>query len=220
MKAILTRSAYKPDYPIEANRRRLELLRRVTVPSVRAQKAQGWEWIVMMRADDPLRDSRMRAFADAGIPVRFYTSASWPDAVGPVTDPMLLTMRLDDDDAIAKGMLADLDAASAKSTGLLAHVFPHGIRYHHGQITHTRHRRNQFVALQAPGSAPRLVYEVAHGEVPTMAGNLIYHVRPKPAWMWVRHDDARTGQRHAKQHIGRAVREAFEIDWAYLGGVT
>ena len=66
---LLTRSAYPPSYPLAANRRRLELLRHVTVPSLKAQTERRWTWIVLMDPADPLNAKRKAVLEGAGVPL-------------------------------------------------------------------------------------------------------------------------------------------------------
>lgn len=55
---VLTRAAYGPLWTPEENRRRLELMSRVTARSLAAQTVQDFTWIVAVGQDDPLREER------------------------------------------------------------------------------------------------------------------------------------------------------------------
>lgn len=67
---VLTRSAFDPRaWDIDANRRRLEVTRTVTVPLMAAQTNKRWSWIVLVDPDDPFRDERIKAFDGVGVPV-------------------------------------------------------------------------------------------------------------------------------------------------------
>lgn len=73
---VQTRSAYSPTWPLDANRRRLELLKRVTVPSLAAQTSKNWTWAVTLNTDDPLLEERREAYCSVGVSTVF---AYWED---------------------------------------------------------------------------------------------------------------------------------------------
>jgi hypothetical protein len=238
---VLTRSAYSADYPIEANRRRLALLQRVTVPAMRAQAERRWTWLVLVDPADPLLEQRMAAFGRSGVPVvsakglqgPWRPDASIPDGrmLGDVSGPWqtavaalagsdtrILTTRIDDDDALTPDALARIRRAADPATpGMRVWMLPRGYRFHHGRVQPMNHRSNMFATLESP-SRPllRVVMDVKHNDLGRLAP--VRYIDERPAWLWVRHADARSGSRAAVQPP-TLVRRLFPIDWAFLGSL-
>jgi Putative rhamnosyl transferase len=239
---VLTRSAYAPDYPLAANRRRLELLRRVTVPSMAGQTDRHWAWLVLVDPLDPLLDERLATFDLAGAPVvvlragqePWAPAASIPDGrmAGDLSGPWqravaanmgtaqrILTTRLDDDDALSVDALARVRrAAVAGRPGLQTWMLPSGYRYHHRRVQPMLHRANMFATLESARSPLHVVMEVKHNDLPLLAP--VRSIDNAPAWLWVRHDDARSGSRSARLPIGNGIRRNFRIDWPFLEGLA
>lgn len=212
MHYVLTRAYRGPDYPLAANRRRIEILRRVTARSLAAQ-GTDWEWIVYINRADPLLAERMAAFASAGVPVHPITSVGEEpiDWSGPV-----LTTRIDDDDAFAADAFRRLRRAVMKRRAVL--VFPEGHRVNEGKVEPITHRRNAWASLYAPAGDVVHVRYKAHGLLSMLAP--VTFVDHKPAWLWVRHSDAETAFRHADQPITDDVRNRYDVDWPFLERLT
>lgn len=68
---VLTRSAYGPEWSLDANRRRLNLTRAVTVSLMAAQTFRDWTWIILLHAQDELGAERRAVFKRADVDVRF-----------------------------------------------------------------------------------------------------------------------------------------------------
>ena len=77
---VLTRSAYGPAWDLEANRRRLDFARGITIASMAAQTHRDWTWLVAVDKADPLKTERKEAFRSAGVPVRFVEVSSATDS--------------------------------------------------------------------------------------------------------------------------------------------
>ena len=242
---LLTRSAYPPSYPLAANRRRLELLRQVTVPSLAAQTERRWAWILMVDPRDPLLTERLAVAGGAGVEVIPATIGQGPwtpptpttpttpdgqlagDVAGPwhrvvaaaaAGERRVATTRIDDDDALSADALHRVRRAmDAAKPGLTAWMLPVGLRYHRGHVQPMRHLANMFSTLESPGDPLHVVMEVKHNDITSLAP--VRYVDDQPGWLWVRHEDARSGTRLARQPITPHVRRAFHIDWPYLGGV-
>jgi hypothetical protein len=139
----MTRSAYGPAWDKEANRRRLEVTRAVTVPSMAAQSSRDWTWIVLLDRNDPLKAERRAVYEAAGVPVRFLTiaskttdraeaavegyRASWDRHIGK-RDQVVAMTRLDDDDALAPWAIERIAHYAARVRRRTVLVLPVGIR--------------------------------------------------------------------------------------------
>ena len=222
--AILTRSAYGPDWTREANARRLAVTEAITVPTIRAQTFRGFEWHVLVHEKDPLLRRRVKAFESAGVPVHLLFTdargtpqevavacykAAWRDSVGPGPAAM---MRLDDDDGLAPDAFARLQPLASSSRQPTALVFPIGIRVWAGRYTFVRHASN---AMQTLVSEVGSVYDYLHRRVRQHA--LVRFVDRKPAWLWYRHPDTISGWRMAMSPLDPTVQRWFPIDWAFVG---
>lgn len=212
---VLTRAYRGPDYPPEANQRRVELLRRVTASSLKVQGGE-WEWIVYIDPADPLLAERLDAFASAGapvIPIAVGRDASEViDWSGPV-----LTTRIDDDDAFAADAFVRLRRAAAGCRNRSALVFPIGHRVYAGRSVRLRHGRNAWASLYAPVGDRTHVRAIQHLHLRDIAP--VTYLDEQPAWLWVRHQDAETGFRRATDHITQATRRRYAVDWNYVEGL-
>lgn len=229
---VLTRSAYVPElWPLEANRRRLALLRAVTARSLARQTSRAWRWAVMLHERDPLRRERAAVVRDAcpravilydrgaattrdGLALRAYEG--WR---GPLQSHQgrLLTTRVDDDDAFASDALARVRAAAERTPvgARTALVIPNGYRVWQGRASLVRHETNAWSSVLSPDGDPFVVFDVRHRQVREAAP--LRFVDERPGWLWVRHPDTLSGEKAAASPIGPALRALFPIDWAALG---
>lgn len=207
---VLTRAYRSPAYPIEANRRRIEITRRVTARSLSCQGTE-WTWLVYIDPTDPLLDERLEAFRSAGMPV--------VPVAGPVQEYIdwsgsVLTTRVDDDDAFARDAFRRMHGAIRKRTPRTVLMFPEGHRVNAGMMQPIRHRRNAWSSLYAPAGDEVHIRQRAHPQVERIAP--IRVVDRRPAWLWVRHQDAETGFRRAHHTLTDEVRALYDVDWPFV----
>jgi hypothetical protein len=224
---VLTRSAYPAGY--DANKRRLALLKGVTVPSMLAQTNKDWTWVVLLERDDPFKAERMAAFASVGVTLRvFYVQhptvslyqQDWAGVIGlPFNEPTLTT-RLDDDDALAPDFLERIRTAAedANEQGRVVWMLPEGFRVYRGRYAPMRHEANSWATLQTPPGDSAVVYDFGHKRIGGHAP--IRLVDDKPAWLFVRHADTRSRNRAVSGPITVALRRLFPVDWELVGGLT
>ena len=211
---VLTRSYRGPGYPLEANRRRIEITRRITAPSMAVQGGK-WTWLVYIDPADPLLGERLDAFASAGVPVIPVPTGDrveeYIDWSGPV-----LTTRIDDDDAFARDAFRRLRKTLPKRRAVL--MFPNGHRVNDGKVELVQHRRNAWASMYAPAGDRVHVRQIAHGLLSTVAS--VIYVDSGPAWLWVRHVDAESAFRRADQPITDDVRSRYAVAWPFLERLT
>jgi hypothetical protein len=212
---VLTRAHRGPDYPLDANRRRIELLRGITARSLAAQ-GTDWTWLVYVHPDDPLREERLDAFRSAGAPVVPLASAEEVDAAIDWSEPVLTT-RIDDDDAFAGDAFQRLHRAAGRLRRRTVLVFPNGVRTNEGLCQPIIHMRNAWSSCFAPAGDHAHIRQVVHPKISALAP--IVFVDHKPAWLWVRHQDAESGFRRATDFIDDQMRALFPVDWDLLAGV-
>lgn len=173
---IVIRSAYNWfNVPDEVNEYRLRLTEAVCVPSLRAQTCK--EFSIELRVDcrDMLLPRRLKLFSRVGVPV------SVEHGIGE-----RIQTRLDDDDAIARDFVERVQLSKLDSSEWL--TFPNGMIASADGWSHKRQVNNQFVTRVSAES----VMAVKHGDVD---GAIIDE---QPAWLWVRHRHARSGQKEPK----------------------
>lgn len=210
MKHYLLTTAYRgPDYPLDANRRRIDLLRGITARSLAAQ-GTDWTWIVWVNPADPLLEDRLNAFRSAGAPV-IPIQDNPEDAIdwsGPV-----LTTRIDDDDAFAPDAFVRLRLAVEGLTETRVLMFPFGFRTYQGRYDYIRHLKNAWASVYAVGDQLH-AKSVQHQRIRALAP--VIDVDTRPAWLWVRHPDTNSGFHRAANYLTGRVRRTFPIDWSLI----
>lgn len=228
----MTRSAYGPAWDLDANRRRLEVTRGVTVASMWAQSNRDWTWLVALDRADPFRAERRAVFESAGVPVAFLDvessgtrqvaaaeayRADWDSLIGDRCQSVAMT-RLDDDDAFAPWAMQRVADAATRIRVRSALMLPRGIRVWDGRCTLVRHNSNAMQTLVTPPGDTLHVYAYLHRKVATVAQ--VRHVDTRLAWVWSRHQDTISGHHTADVPLPPKIREMFPINWSVFGEST
>lgn len=138
---------------------RFELFERHCLPSVAAQTARGFRWIIFFDEGTPAEFRARIAGAQAIQPFEAYFTGLFPgegwaravnEVIAPRT-PWLLTTRLDNDDALASDFTARLHAAVA-GTGLRrgTYNFTNGLVVGAGRAYAHAHDSNPFASWLEP----------------------------------------------------------------------
>jgi len=209
---VMTASYRGPDYPLDANARRVDLCRRVTAPSLAGQ-AGDWTWIVYAHPDDPLREDRLAAFASAGHPVVAVRDNADAEAVIDWSGPVLTT-RIDDDDAFTGDAFERLYRAVGTAPSVpTAYIFPVGYHVRDGRAALNRHVRNAWSSVYSPVGFREHVRLHQHQRIP--GAYPVVYVDERPAWLRVSHaDNDRPTSHRPRVGITPAVRRLFSVDWA------
>ena len=226
----MTRSAYGAAWDLDANRRRLDVTRRVTVPSMAAQTSKAWEWLVAIDISDPLAPERMALFESAGVPVRFIEvrsvvdrqataaaayRAPWAEVLGPRNEQLAMT-RLDDDDGFAPWAMERVERVARGCRERTALMFPRGLRAYDGRITVVLHRSNAMHTLVTPPGDELHVYAYLHRKVRNVAP--VRTVDQGVAWLWSRHPDTISGWHATDFPLTDKIRGLFPaVDWSVFG---
>lgn len=234
---LLTRSAYGPDVPLDVNRRRLDLLRGITVRSLAVQTERNLEWLVLIDPRDPLLAERLDVLRAAGYPL-ITGSAEKMERVHHFDKPWgpwakyidwseaVLTSRIDDDDAYAPFALATFRGradrwGNARRARRRTWCMETGWRLWHGLANQRTDRLSQFLATWAPRGDHTTVMDMNHTGIRTLG--TVNHIAGPPAWLWLRHDLARSvnsaashRDREAMRPITRVLRDSFDIDWSLV----
>jgi hypothetical protein len=208
----------------------LALTAAVTVPTLSAQTTQDWEWVVLMHGADPLWNERWEVLR--GVPVavtvlltdeptsnraraaaRAY-KAPWDNAVESSSGDLVLTTRLDDDDGLAPGYLADVRSHSRSVRSTMAFVYPRGYRVWNQKYVPVRHDANAMQTLAT--TEPMTVYSYGHTRVRDHVP--VTDVEGSRWWLWVRHLDTLTPRhRRATRLFDATLRKTFPgVDWSQL----
>lgn len=239
---VLTRSAYGPDWSLEANRRRLAITRAVTATLMLQQTNRDWTWVVLFDERDPLLEEREAVFresAPAFTPILWQPTeiaaapwdpgahrtnviqriaatayrGPWVNALGD-RDELTLTTRIDDDDGFSPTALARIAAAARGCDARTILMQPIGYRVWQGRASRVEHGTNAMHTLATPAGDRMTVYDYGHRRAEEVAP--IVTVDRRPAWLWVRHQDTISGWRKADSPIDDRVRQLFPIDWATI----
>lgn len=226
---VMTRAAYGPAWDEEANRRRLEVTRGVTVASMAAQTSKDWIWLVALHRDDPLKSERKAVFESAGVPVKFVTisskttdraeaavdayNAPWARLIGKRDDVLAMT-RLDDDDALAPWAIDRIARAVGKPIRRTVLILPLGIRVWGGRCTIVTHASNAMQTLVTLPGDDLHVYGYKHREARRVGK--VRAIDARLAWVWTRHPDTISGWHTAERAISDRMREQFPIDWPLI----
>ncbi len=231
---LLTRAAYGPDVPLDVNRRRLDLTEGVLVRSLAVQTTKDVTWLVLVDPKDPLLDERISVLLQSGLRVvtgdagrmtrrhRFDRPwGPWPKYIE--RDGPTLTTRIDDDDAFAPWVLERFrEAAEARTLRKrIIWTLPVGWRTNAGQVNLRIDALTQFTALYSPSRDTHTIMHINHTSMDRLAP--IEPLTEEPAWVWTRHDDARskdsrasTMNRDAMFPLTDEIRAQFDIDWSLV----
>ncbi len=240
---LLTRSAYGPEVPIEMNRYRLDLLRGITVASLRSQSFRDVTWLVLTDPADALKEEREAALWESGLP--FLTADAgliersdrrdrpwgpWKDHID--FSDATLTTRIDDDDAFAPWALKafnDFGQRWAATRGRGRHgrrimVLPIGYRVRSGRINQRRDRVNQFTTMYAARGDTTCIMDMNHTGQHRLAH--LTEISQEPGWLWLRHEGARSSKSRASRldselmkPIPASVRSRFSVDWELIASL-
>ena len=209
---VLTTSRRGPEYPLDANARRIALCRGITARSLAAQDGD-FTWIVYVHPDDPLLEERLDAFRSAGRPVATVANNADVARVIDWSDDVLTT-RVDDDDGWAGNAFLRLYGAIGRTRQRTGFMFPVGYRINEGLCERIVHRRNAWSSLFAPRGDQTHIRMVKHNHIHDFVR--VQNIDMDPAWLWVRHQDANSLFRRANQPITPALRAMYPVDWELL----
>jgi hypothetical protein len=226
---VLIRSSFSPEYGEQKNRNRLELTKRVTVPSLSSQSVKNWSLAVLVNPLDPLLEERKAVFEEVGVPTHFLTnnrtggrpfavaragySYDWLNALG-IRDKSRLTTRIDDDDAFHPTTLERVQVAAKELDCRTALIHPNGYIVWDGRYTELRHPTNMLHTLYSSAGDPIHVYSYIHTKVRETVPTI--DVDEEPAWIWLRHPDAVSRCFNAERQFDEHLKAQFQIDWDYL----
>lgn len=220
---LLTRAAYGPGWSVDANRNRLAFSRGITIPSIRSQTSQRFEWLVLLHRQDALLEERMAAFAGAkflyldavGTPSSVAWQgygADWAGAIGDRDETVAMT-RLDDDDGLAPWVMARIQGEVRARREIL--MLPNGIRVFRGRFTVVRHASNAMQTLVTPPGDTATVYDYGHRDARRFAR--VRDIDSRIAWLWSRHDDTISGWKAAHHPLIAPYMNMFMVEWSLFG---
>ena len=176
---------------------RFDLFERHCLPSVRAQTASDFRWLVYFdpQTPEPFM-SRARALL-AGVPqatlvtIEAFDRELWmPPILGaiPADAGRVITTRLDNDDALHREFLERVQAAAGAADAPRFLNLPAGFTLRDGRLYVVRDRSNAFLSLLEDASgAIETVWVKPHTEAADFAP--VAQVDAPPAWLQVIHGE-------------------------------
>lgn len=171
---------------------RWSLFTRFCVPSVRAQTARDFHWLVLVDEGTPVEFlSRFTSLAEEGLVDLVRTPEDWkstclrriaeslPDGARTV-----LTARLDSDDALAADFIQVAgEAAESGVRGVLS--FPRGFVWSGGRLYLRDYQDNPFAVTAEPREDFRTVFRATHEQLRDEAP--VHYLCERPSWVQVVH---------------------------------
>ncbi len=175
---------------------RFDLFERFCLPSVLAQTSRAFRWIIYFDRDtpEPYRQrigqlSRDGAFVPYFTPL--FPADGWRrsliETFAPKAD-LVLTTRLDNDDALARDFVARLhDAVRTRGHAVGSYNFEWGLVRQGAALYRIRHRCNAFFSrLERNRPDLRPAPSIQHMRIGEMGA--VFQIGGEPAWMQVIHD--------------------------------
>ena len=175
---------------------RFDLFEKYCLPSVAAQTARDFHWLIYFDAatPEPLRErieACRRIFPFVPCFADEVTAAFWPRSLAealPGRTPWILTTRFDNDDALASDHVARLQAAVSRQAppvrGSLN--FPRGFVLEGGRIYALTHLANAFASWLEPwGDKTRTAFAINHLRMARLAP--VAQLDGAAAWLQVVH---------------------------------
>jgi hypothetical protein len=199
---------------------RLSLFERYCLPSMAAQRDAAFQWIVFCDAGSPQWfHDKMASFEPLLKPMYIdgwltdERIAGSLDAAGLVSAPYLITTRLDNDDALARGHLSMVQAEFEQQEREFLE-FPVGIQSFRGHLYNVFWHSNPFLSLiEKVKRANRFttVCCVRHDRVRT-AGKIRSLVRP-PQWLQLIHGENIGNSLRGWPRLQSRRSADFEVFW-------
>lgn len=230
---IAIRSCFDPkQWSKRDNKKRLQISKAVTVPSLVHQTNQNFEVAVLCHKSDPLLNERMELFRRSADVVHFLFQdksckdrvdsayqgykVDWLGELGLYGKPRLMT-RVDDDDALCANYveivhnlpLADVDHPQV-------FMFNNGYRVMNDKYALVMHSENAMHSTYFPAHDDRHIYSYGHTKVRRLFDE-IYEINTQRGWLWVRHNQTISDHKGVKYQVDKKIKEDFPfVDWEFL----
>jgi len=168
---------------------RHQLFEKYTYPSVMGQSSMDFTWLIL--CSDYMKRWSMSYLNNKNIRVIYGFNRYFKDdarAIAPVIrdlirpeDDLIITTRLDSDDAIAVDFM---EKTSIISTAGKTLTWEKGYRLYNGEAYLARHTKNHFISF-AETSKFNTVYQQSHRQ---MISNFPHDIVSEPGWLEVIHD--------------------------------
>lgn len=197
--------------------RRFDLFERYCLPSVAANRAHAFTWLVYFDRETPDRFRQRIAATQQACPfvARFIGPLDKQQVIDDVRSRLpagtrrVLTTRLDNDDAIARDFLVRSARAAADQPDGTVVNFPRGIAASGGALFAARDESNPFTTLVESATDLRTIWSVTHDAL--QRHFRIVQVDAPPAWLQVIHGDNVTNRIKGHRLDSAAVLEGFAI---------
>jgi hypothetical protein len=171
---ICIRSSYQDP---QMSRYRLELSRHTMVPSLRQQTCRQFQIYLRIHDNDPNFTERWDMWSSIGVPIVRTMDIDHGDGLN-------LQTRVDDDDAVSRDFVRDLQLIAAQQRRPRWIVQPQGMLFSDGRWFKMHHTSNMFGSVLVPGAIQ--IFQQTHGNLGKIARQLLVPAN-KRYWCWIRH---------------------------------
>lgn len=172
---------------------RVRLFERFTLPSVQAQTRQDFHWLLLCdRMTSGVWKNRLRAYESENTHLVWTARGdkAWRKYLRDLLagdETHVITTRLDNDDAVSRCFVEDIQTAASPDVEREFLNFPLGYLWFRGRITRKEHRSNSFISCCEPIGDLRTVYCRQHVHLARVAPVRQLGVGT-PHWLRVCHD--------------------------------
>ena len=199
--------------------RRFELFERYCLPSIAAQTVKNFHWLIYFDEGTPaaFRERIESARAQAQFEPRFVgpftmqMTASDVSALISPSDDLVVTTRLDNDDAVSRDFIERVRLEAARvPTGTVLN-FTNGLALRDGRVYTATDTSNPFTSLVESASGPiKTIWSAQHHKLESEW--TLHQIRGLPAWLQVVH-----GENVSNRIKGCRVSDTAVVDTFALG---
>lgn len=198
--------------------RRFGLFEQFCLPSIAGQKNRNFHWLIYFDKDTPAefrerieRDRQIYNFTPRFVALFDKTLiAEDVRALGTPGEDLIVTTRLDNDDAVSDDFVARVQAAAQDAPAQTVLNFTHGIAMRRGRLYSASDQSNPFTSLVERDLAEvETIWAKAHHELGEKW--TIKQVPGRPVWLQVVHGENVTNRIKGKLVSDTAVIDSFKM---------
>lgn len=195
---------------------RFALFESFCLPSVLGQTTKEFRWFVLFDAETP-PEARGRAerLARGGAFIPLFAHGSWKEDLGGLLrergaagDGLLLTTRLDSDDALARGFMEGMLRSSGESPAVLS--YPRGYVLDGGRLYSQDFPENPFLSMLEGSAACKTVLSESHEKIASVAPLRL--LDGGPMWLQVVHSGNVSNRTRGVRVFGRGPEAAADFN--------
>ncbi|WAT17036.1 glycosyltransferase [Aurantiacibacter sp. MUD11] len=198
--------------------RRFDLFERYCLPSLEAQTTKNFSWLIYFdsKTPDQFRERIERDRQIFDFEPRFVSLFSVADVVNDLRQllakdvDLLLTTRLDNDDAVSRDFIERIHRAGAEAADGTVLNFTNGLAMRSGAIYSARDQSNPFTTLvEREPTAPKTIWSAQHHQL-SCKWNIV-QVDAPPTWLQVIHGENVTNRVKGRMLSPQVLHQRFSI---------